>query len=134
MLARQINNPLPLQLALGAVNNVSDIAAVKSLSPGHEQLRRQQVFRSKDFALDAGNACRLCTIEPAVVDDDHSIAHAGDQIHEILTTKSFGEPDRVGGLAAKILLFEVLERRRHIFRLEEKIEVLGKPPDSRVFL
>src|SRR5215469_3693463 len=104
MLACQINNPLPIEPALGAVDNMRDIASVKSLPPGHEQFRGQQVFRSQDPTLDAGNACRLCAVEPAIVDDDHRIAHAGDQVDEILTPNGFGEPDRVGSLAVKILL------------------------------
>src|SRR5215469_5163051 len=96
MLADQIQFAIPVEAAVSTENDVGDIDPIESLAPRNENLRGNQLFWSKNPSQHTIDNCRIGSLDPRVLDRDHTIAHARDEIHEESVPARLRQPYRIG--------------------------------------
>ena len=134
MLAHVIENADPVKPPVGPINNVRDVGAVEAFTAYYEQLRREQVLGRDNLRRHARDRSLQRSLHPAFVNHDHGIAHAGNEIHEVLAAKRFRQPHWIGHLAFKAMTAQPLDGAGNIFGFHEQIEVFCNPANSRVLL
>src|SRR5437762_3693003 len=95
---------MPVEPAFCAINNVGDVSAIKSLSPGDEELRSKKLLWSKHPSRNIDDQRRMSQFDPRRINCNHRVAHAGDQVHKELISMSFGQPDRIANLTFESML------------------------------
>jgi hypothetical protein len=75
--------------------------------------------------LDAEHNCRLRIPNPGLVHADGCVAHAGDEIHEIVVFVNLCEPDRIADLAMESQFREMSQGDGRILRGQKKVKVFG---------
>src|SRR5258706_994219 len=118
----------------GRVDDVSNVGAIEPFPAYNEQFGSQQLLRCENLGFDADDCRRSCASNPGIGDDEGSIAHSGNKIHEEIVAMSFGEPDWIADLTSKAMLLQVVQRHRCRFRGEKNIQVFGGTADSGVLL
>ena len=77
---------------------------------------------------------RGTAIDPRLVDCDHGIAHAGDQVDEVSVAMRLGQPHRVANFGLKALLLQMSQRLGHGLAGQEEVKIFSVAPDAGVLL
>src|SRR5437588_4632578 len=125
---------MPIELALDAKDDVADVGAVKTFAKSHKNLGGNQLFRGQYAHRKAQNPGGHGTFYPAIVDANHGVAHAGDQVHKIIAAMGLGQPYRVSNLGGKPILLQQFQHARDLLRWKKEIQVFGIAPDPSVFV
>ena len=63
-----------------------------------------------------------------------AVAHAGDQIHEVIPSPRLGQPDRVEHIAFESDLFQMADGLGHVLRGKKQVQIFCRPPDASMLL
>src|SRR3954463_7742395 len=134
VIADQIEDAVPIQIIAGGVDEVGDVSAIEAFAPGDEYFGRDEFLRAQDARPYSHDTRGSGTFDPTGVHLQYSVAHAGDEVHKVVTAPGFREPDPVQYFAAKSCGFQKAERGRNFRSSEEKVQVLSLAPDTGVLM
>src|SRR4051794_21158430 len=95
MLADEMQNTIPIDLAARSIDDVDDVGAIETLTAGDEQLGGDQLLGSKNLHRGAELFSGNTTVDPALVNDERRVTHAGDQVDEVFSAVRLGKPHGV---------------------------------------
>src|SRR5579859_725670 len=76
----------------------------------------------------------MSALDPAAVNTERAVAHAGDEVYEVVVAVRLCQPDGVEDLALKAALAQVDQRARGIVTGHEQVEIFGIAPYAGVVL
>ena len=72
------------------------------------------------------------SLNPRVLDSEHAVTHARDQVDEEFSFMRLGEPNRIADLALESALAQVWQNIQDGACGHEHIQILGETADSRM--
>src|SRR5205814_4289872 len=105
---------------------------VKAFAARDEQLRCNQLFSGQHAAADVHDHFDPTALDPRIVNRDHAVAHAGDQVDVEIVAMGLGQPHRIANLALKSCRVQFTKRALYVLWSDEDVEILGVAPDAGV--
>src|SRR5215472_4607772 len=109
MFASKLEDSLPVDPALQSVNNMGYIGPIKALSTKDKQFGRDQFFWCKHSRVCAKDQCRICALDPGIINRQCAVAHTGDEIDELTVAMCLGQPDWIADFTIQTLLIKETE-------------------------
>src|SRR5258707_11403594 len=110
MFSDELQNPVPIDFSLGAVNDVSDVCSIKTLAPCDEEFRSQKFFRRKNPRRNTKNNRGLRALHPRLIYYDYRVAHARDEVDKVFSAMRFCQPYGIAGFASEAVLLKNFQR------------------------
>ena len=92
MFADEMQNAIPVQFAACSVDDVNDVGTVKALTASDEKLGSDQFLGGKNLDGNAEDFGAAGMVDPLVPHGNGRVAHAGDEVHEVVPAMGFVEP------------------------------------------
>ena len=125
---------LPIERVAAAEDQVHDIRHVVTMPLADEQAVPDQFLRRGDSDWCGRENSRTAVLDPAFIDLRDAVAHAEDQIDEVLADGCLREPVRVFEARHEPCIAKRSGCGHDGRRLEKQIEVLGLSVDPGVFV
>src|SRR5947209_20199601 len=109
-----------------------DISAVEALAVGYENLGHDEFFGAKHAAGKTEDDLRNRALYPGVIHAQAGIADAGDQVYKVVAPAGLCQPDRILDVGDESLRLEAVEGFGQVACSHQQVEILGRPPDTRV--
>ena len=101
MLPCQLKYAGPVKFAPGAVDDMRNIRSIEALTSRNEKLGSQKFLRGQDSGWHSINHRRLGPLNPGILDHNHAITHACNQVDKKTVSMSLRKPYWIAHLAFK---------------------------------